>query len=408
MDYLRKNVAPAKNPPHRSLVAVVRCGSYEAEPLSKAVRRSLSLIGGLDSFLARGMSVFVKINHLAPQAPPERAVCTHPLFVRAVLRFLLDHGVRATVGDDVNFGRGDEFLQTGFRRVCQELGVPLVNLRETGFIEVPLRGDVLESVFIARPVHEADAVLNLPKLKTHSFTAFTGAVKNMFGVIPYGLRLEFHRRFLRNDIFSRMLVDVFSAAPPHLTIMDAVVGMEGEGPSSGFPRKVGLIIASRDAVAADAVASRVVSYHPLSVFTTSIADARGLGLGDLQRIEIVGAKIQAVEVKDFRPSSRATGMFSRWLPSFIYAYVSGQLILTPEVVHRECKACLECIKICPTQTIREVGGKAWVDEAGCIHCLCCHEVCIHRSIRLRHRPVGRLLRSAERLYKKTRRLIRKT
>jgi uncharacterized protein (DUF362 family)/Pyruvate/2-oxoacid:ferredoxin oxidoreductase delta subunit len=407
MSYSRTVSAPAKDQKQRSRVAIVGCNSYDAEELSRSVRQSLDLIGGLHSFLVRGMSVFVKINHLSPQAPPERAVCTHPFFVREVLRFLLDHGVRAMVGDDVNFGRGDEFVTTGFRAVCEELAVPLVNLRETGFVEVPLRGTVLQSVFIARPVHEADAVLNLPKLKTHSFTAFTGAVKNMFGVIPYGLRLEFHRRFLRNDIFSRMLVDVCSAAPPHLTIMDAVVGMEGEGPSSGFPKKVGLIIASRDAVAVDAVASRVATYHPFSVFTTSIADTRGLGVGDLQRIEIVGAKIQDVEVKDFRPSARATGMFSRWLPSFIYGYVSGQLILTPEVVRKECKSCLECIKICPAKTIREVGGKAWINESGCIHCLCCHEVCIHRSIRLRHRPVGRLIRSAERLYKKAKRFIRK-
>jgi uncharacterized protein (DUF362 family)/Pyruvate/2-oxoacid:ferredoxin oxidoreductase delta subunit len=351
------------------------------------------------------MSIFVKINHLAPQATPERAICTHPLFVREVLRILLDHGIRAMVGDDVNFDRGDEFLTSGFRRVCEDLGVPLVNLRETGFVEVPLRGAVLKSVFIARPVLEADAVLNLPKLKTHSFTVFTGAVKNMFGVIPYGLRLEYHRRFPRNDIFSRMLVDVCSAAPPHLTIMDAVIAMEGEGPSSGIPKKVGLIIAGRDPVAVDAVASRVTGHRPLGVFTTSIADARGFGVGDMRRIDIFGEKIEDVEVKDFRPSARATGMFRRWLPSFIYAYISGQLILTPEVVPKKCTACWECVKICPAKTIRQVGGKAWVDETGCIRCLCCHEVCIHRSFRLRHRPLGRLLRSAERFYKKIKRRL---
>jgi uncharacterized protein (DUF362 family)/Pyruvate/2-oxoacid:ferredoxin oxidoreductase delta subunit len=367
----------------------------------------LELLGSSGRFFARGMNVFVKINHLAPQATPDRAVCTHPLFVREVLRLLLNHGVRAMVGDDVNSGRGDEFLTTGFRRVCEELGVPLVNLRETGFVEIPLRGAVLESIFIGRPVLEADAVLNLPKLKTHSFTLFTGAVKNMFGAIPSGLRLEYHRRFLRNDVFSQMLVDVCAAAPPHLTIMDAVVGMEGEGPSSGVPKKVGLIISGRDPVAVDAVASRVAGHDPLSIFTTSIADARGLGVGDLRRIDILGEKIQDVEVKDFRPSVRATGMFSRWLPSFIYAHISGQLILTPEVIRKKCAGCLECIKICPAKTIHEVAGKAWVDETGCIHCLCCHEVCIHRSFRLRHRPLGRLLRGAERLYKEVKRRLRK-
>lgn len=379
-------------------VAVVRCPSYEAEALSGAVRRSLELVGGLGSFLDAGTKVFVKINHLSPHAPPDRAICTHPEFVREVLRVLLERDVRVTVGDDVNFGRGDEFLTTGFRQACAELGVPLANLRESGFTKIPLRGAVLNSVYIARPVLEADLVLNLPKLKTHSFTIFTGAVKNMYGVIPYGLRLDGHRRFLRNDLFSRMLVDVFSAVPRQLTIMDAVIGMEGEGPSSGVPKKIGLIISGADGVAVDAVASGIAGYDPFHVFTTYEAHARNLGLGDLRRIEVVGEKLADVQVRDFRPSSAATALFSRWVPSFIYAHMSGQLILTPEVVPAKCTACLDCINICPAETISLVRNKARVDEARCIHCLCCHEVCVHRSIRLKQRPVGRILRGGSMLY----------
>ncbi|MBN2408469.1 MAG: DUF362 domain-containing protein [Candidatus Aminicenantes bacterium] len=388
-------------------VAVVRCPLYEAGPLAQAVRRSLDLLGGLDSLLAPGMNVFVKINHLSPQASPERAICTHPLFAREVLRLLLDRGIFPTVGDDVNFGPGDEFLTTGFRSVCKGLGVPLVNLRERGFVKVSLDGTILKSVFIARPVLEADAVINLPKLKTHSFTAFTGAVKNMYGIIPSGLRLEYHRRFPRNDVFSQMLVDVFSAAPPSLNIMDAVVAMEGEGPSSGIPRRLGLVIAGRDGVAVDAAASRIVGTDPFQVFTTSFAAARGIGVGDLERIDIRGERIRSVEARDFRPSAIATGIFRRRLPSFLYATVSGQLVLTPEIVPQKCQACLECIRICPARTIREVKGKAWIDKSECIHCLCCHEVCIHRSIRLRQRPVGRLVRGAERLFKKAKTLVGK-
>jgi uncharacterized protein (DUF362 family)/Pyruvate/2-oxoacid:ferredoxin oxidoreductase delta subunit len=382
-----------------SRVALIRCPSYEAEALSGAVRRSLELVGGLSAYLSRGTKVFVKINHLSPHAPPERAICTHPLFVREVLRVLLEREVRPIVGDDVNIGRGDEFLTTGFRQVCAELGVPLINLREVGFSRIPLRGAVLKSVYVARPVLEADLVLNLPKLKTHSFTVFSGAVKNLYGVIPSGLRLDGHRRFLRSDLFSRMLVDVFSAIPRQVTIMDAVIGMEGEGPSSGVPKKIGLVISGADGVAVDAVASRIAGYHPLHVFTTSEAQARGLGVGDLDSIDVVGEKIEDVEARDFRPSSAATVLFRRWLPSFLYAYASGQLILTPEVVPARCTACLDCINICPAKTISLVSGRARIDEAGCIHCLCCHEVCFYRSIRLKQRPVGRIMRGGSHLYK---------
>ena len=369
MKHREQTEAQSPDQTSRAKVAVVRCPSYEAAALSGAVRRSLELVGGLGSFLDPGTKVFVKINHLSPHAPPDRAICTHPVFVREVLRVLLERDVRVTVGDDVNFGRGDEFLTTGFRQACAELGVPLANLRESGFSKISLPGAMLNSVYIARPVLEADLVLNLPKLKTHSFTVFTGAVKNMYGVIPYGLRLDGHRRFLCNDLFSRMLVDVFSAVPRQLTIMDAVIGMEGEGPSAGVPKKIGLIISGADGVAVDAVASRIAGYDPLHVLTTSEAQARGLGVGNLRSIVVVGEKLEDVQVRDFRPSSAATGLFRRWLPAFIYAYVSGELILTPEVVPPKCTACLECIKICPAETISLVRNKARIEETRCIHCL---------------------------------------
>jgi uncharacterized protein (DUF362 family)/Pyruvate/2-oxoacid:ferredoxin oxidoreductase delta subunit len=387
-------------PPRTAAVAVVRCPSYEAEALSRAVRQSLDLLGGAGAFLVSGARVFVKINHLSPHAPPERAICTHPAFLREVLRLLLEKDVRVTVGDDVNFGPGDEFLTTGFRQVCAEMGVPLVNLRQTGFTEVPIAGALLDSVYIARPVLEADLVLNLPKLKTHSLTVFTGAVKNLYGTIPYGLRLDGHRRFGRNDLFSRMLVDVFSAIPRQFTIMDAVIGMGGEGPSSGVPKEIGLIIAGEDGVAVDAVASSIIGHDPLQVVTTSEAHKRNLGLGDLERIQVIGESLARVRVRDFRPSLAASRLFRRRLPSRLYAFVSGKLILTPEIIREKCTACLECLTVCPARTIHLVRDAVWVDEAGCIHCLCCHEVCVQRSIRLKQRPLGRMIRGMSRLSRK--------
>jgi uncharacterized protein (DUF362 family)/NAD-dependent dihydropyrimidine dehydrogenase PreA subunit len=367
------------------------------------LRRSLELLGGPGAFLDAGAEVFVKINHLSPQAPPERAICTHPAFLREVLRILLENGARVTVGDDVHSGRREESLAAGFREVCDELGVRLVNLRETGFSEVRVAGALLDAVFIARPVVEADLVLNLPKLKTHSYTLFTGAVKNLYGVIPYGSRLDGHRRFVRNDVFSRMLVDVFSAVPRQFTIMDAVVGMDGEGPSSGTPRKIGLIIAGGDGVAVDAVASSLTGHDPLRVFTTSEAHKRNLGVGDPRRIEVLGEDPAETRVEGFRPSSAAPLLFRHRLPSRLYAYISGELVLTPKVIPEKCTGCQDCLAACPAQTIRMTGDRAWVEEAGCIHCLCCHEVCLHRAIRLKQRPVGRIVRGGSRIYSEIRR-----
>jgi len=360
----------------------------------------LELLGGLDRFINRQARVFVKINHLSSSAPAEKAINTHPEFLRKMLELLVDQGARITVGDDIAGGRDDGFLATGIRQICDRLGVRLVNLKETGFVETVIRGAVLEKVFIARPVLEAETWLNLPKLKTHSFTVFTGAVKNLFGLIPLGLRLHLHRRFFRNDIFSQMLVDLFSAVPPRLTVMDAVVGMEGEGPSAGRPKAVGLIVASADAVAVDAVASRVVGYDPAEVFTTAFAEARGLGAGDLGRIEIVGERIQDVEVRDFRPSAAAVNLFRNRLPSVLYARIQEELLLTPAVVLQRCTGCGQCIRICPTGAAQSNGKKAWIVEEKCIHCLCCHESCPGQAIRLKQRPVGRLINAGRDIFRK--------
>jgi ferredoxin len=287
------------------------------------------------------------------------------------------------------------------------LGVPIINLKEKGFSEVPIRGAVLDRAYIARPVLEADFLVNLPKLKTHSFTIFTGAVKNMYGVIPLGLRHQLHRRFSRNDAFSRMLVDLYAAVPPRLTIMDAVVGMDGEGPSAGRPRAIGLILAGFDGVAVDAVATRVAGYDPGAIFTTAFAGESGIGVADLRLIDVAGEPPQEVAVEDFRPSAAAVKLFRRKIPSLLYALFQSELVLIPEVRPDVCTACQECVRICPSGAVHLAGEAALVDERKCIHCLCCHEACPDRAIRLKQLALGRMIRTASGAYGKLKSLLRR-
>ena len=375
-------------------VAVVRCLSYEDRPLRDAVRRSLELVGGLGSCLGTGRRVFVKINHLSPGSPPEHAIVTHPLFTRQVLEALKDLGADITVGDDIRSGPADGFAVSGYAAMCRELGVRLINLKSAGFREVPCpSGEALKSVYVSSAVLDADAVVDLPKLKTHSFTAFTGAVKNMFGVIPCGSRLDLHSRFPGSEAFSRALVDIFACVPPRLTLMDAIVAMDGPGPAGGAPRPVGLVLAGRDAVAVDAVAQNLVGFGPEDVATTVLAARRGLGRADLRSIEIAGESLADVRVKRFRKATLPVGLLKRKLPAFLYAYVSGELIPSPEVVSAACTGCGECRDVCPRGAVVMDGGRARILKGPCIRCLCCHEACRSRAIRLRMRPVGRAVRA---------------
>jgi len=202
-----------------------------------------------------------------------------------------------------------------------------------------------------------------------------------------------------------MLVDIFSCAPLHLTIMDAVVAMEGEGPSAGNPRTAGVILASKDAVALDAVATKITGFNPMDIYTTQNAHQRGLGTAKIEEIEVVGEKIHEVEVKNFKHSAIASGFIQRKIPSFLHAHIQGQLILIPKVKRDKCTVCMECINICPRGAAKLDKSAAWIDKSLCIHCMCCHEVCRFQAIKLKQRPVGWIIGGIRSLYKSARSLF---
>jgi len=273
-------------------VSLRKIQDYQSGMLRQALIQTLFLLGGLEKIINPGSRIFVKINHLSPPSAAEEAIITHPALTREVLLLLKEIGCTITAGDDIQSKQKDGFSISGYRELCNSLGIPLVNLKEVGFRRIDCEGKVLDKAYISPLLLDSDFLINLPKLKTHSFTMFTGAVKNMYGIIPHGLRSSYHRQFYKNELFSQMLVDIFSCAPPHLNIMDAIVAMEGEGPSAGRPKKVNLILASRDAVALDAVASKIIGLDPLQILTTKYADERGLGVGQLENIEIIGERMQ--------------------------------------------------------------------------------------------------------------------
>jgi uncharacterized protein (DUF362 family)/Pyruvate/2-oxoacid:ferredoxin oxidoreductase delta subunit len=386
----------------KSPVGIVRLGNYRPDKVASALARGLDLLGGLSSIIRPQSRVFVKINHLSPASPPERGIVTHPVLAGEVLKLLKNMNCDVTVGDDIQSSAADGFAVSGYDKICRLVGVRLVNLKEAGFRKVALEGSRLKSVYISPLCLDADFVINLAKLKTHSLTVFTGAVKNMFGVIPHGLRIKGHRQFGQSDQFSEMLVDIFSRVRPHLTIMDGVVAMEGEGPAAGRCRTTGVVIVGRDGVAVDAVSSAIIGFNPLNIFTTSDADKRGLGQGRLSQIEILGEPLDSVRVEDFEHSAVALGLLRRKLPSRLFSSIYDHLALTPEVIAGRCTGCLECVGICPAGAAKTREGKAWLDQTVCIHCMCCHEVCRFQAIRVRERFLGRVIHRAEALWKAAR------
>ena len=366
----------------RARVAVVRCESYEPGEVGRAVREALDLLGGLGGIVAPGQRVLLKPNLLSAK-PPERAITTHPSVLAPIAEVVREAGGDPTMGDSPGGAiRGIErvWRNTGMLELSERTGVPLVNFEASSSVE--LRGKLC-SYMIARPVVDADIIVNVPKLKTHVLTAYTGCVKNMYGAIPGFGKARLHSVAPRPVPFSRHVVDVYALVRPALHVMDAVVAMEGDGPSGGRPRHAGAILAGTDGVAVDAVAALMIGFREGGIPTLVQAEAMGLGTARLSEIEIVGEDPGSFDLAGFElPRSRVMN----FIPTFLVRALRPWIWAYPEMSKEwGCRgeACAVCVRSCPVGAIemKETGPVA--DRRTCVECLCCHEVCPESAVRIR-------------------------
>ena len=236
---------------------------------------------------------------------------------------------------------------------------------------------------------ECDVVISVPKLKTHGLMRFTGAVKNLFGTVPGTIKAGYHVKLQTADRFAEMLLDLVSFVRPALTVMDAVVGMDGDGPSAGRPFPIGAIMAAADPVAMDVAALSLVGHDPMSVLTVSRAVERGWTTGQAGDLEVVGDNLATLRVGGFRlPAGGRSEM--DMVPTFLLPLGTRLLVASPHVTAR-CIGCGLCIENCPVQTIAQVDGRARIQLADCIRCYCCHELCPEQAIELHQPWLGRTL-----------------
>ncbi|MCE5200693.1 MAG: DUF362 domain-containing protein [Armatimonadota bacterium] len=377
----------------KPIVSIVKCEDYDAGRVGDAVAEALRL-AELDSSFNSGQNVLLKPNLLSARTPDE-AVTTHPALVTALGKITLERGCRVAVGDSPPFNgetqaRYDRLCEvTGIRAVADELSIPLLRFEEDVVRAANPEGRFYRSFEVARAALESDVIINIPKLKTHGLTAYTGAVKNLFGCIPGIRKGLFHVQSAeQRETFAQMLVDLLGVFKPAINVMDAVVALEGEGPNSGNPRHVGLIIASADPVALDAVACAIIGIDPLSIHTTRLAHEQGLGCGDLSSIDVRGESIESVRVSGFKQSSG----HNDWarIPTPVRRLLRNQLVASPQVRSGECVGCGDCARACPVKAITP-GKPVTIDLTRCIRCYCCHEVCNPSAINLKVGMVGRIV-----------------
>ncbi len=362
-----------------SKVSIQRAGGYDA--LRSHIEKLIDDLGGWRAHVRPGDSVLLKVNLLLAR-DPERGATTHPAVVKAVAESLLDYGASVAIGDSPGTAdKGVErvFRNTGMIDVAESLGIPWVRFETAGTRTIPI--DDKLTLQITRAIDGFDRIVSLPKLKTHSFMLYTGAVKNLFGLVPGFQKAGFHKLLPRPSEFSRMLIAIYERVPVALHIMDAIVGMEGNGPSSGELRDVGLLLASTDGVAMDTVAAHIIGIKPNRVITTKLAQKAGLGQGDLSKIEIPGG-----ELSDFileKPFKLPPMIPDRLVPTWLVRYLGRLIWIRPVPIEDKCVRCGICAKHCPVDAITMRGERLpEFDYKACITCLCCHELCPEDAIEL--------------------------
>ena len=377
-------------------VSVVPCAAYDDAQVEAALRAALAPIGGLD-FVRPGMTVGVKVN-LVTAMKPDSAATVHPSVVCALTRLLREKDARVVIGDSPGGIYTAPYLKVvydvcGMRR-AEALGAKLNDDFSQTEVSFPEAAQAKRFPYTAW-LGKVDAIIDLCKLKTHGMMGLTCAVKNFFGTIPGTRKPEFHYRYPRAEDFADMLVDLYEYSRPSLCICDAVIGMEGNGPTQGTPRKIGCLLAARNGHLLDAVAAGLIGLGVRDVPTLQAAEARGLLPESMDQISVSGDPSRFA-VPDFNTvraqSSVFFHVFGDGVPGKVVDFFAARILTPfPRLDPPACIGCGKCAQVCPAKAIAMRGGKPRIRRSVCIHCFCCQEFCPKGAMRVSRHAVMKLL-----------------
>ena len=386
------NLVNIPNTMPKSKVALVKCSSYDRNEVLAAVRTGLDLLGGISAFVRPGDKIVLKPNVLIGTSP-DNGVTTHTTVFRAAAVLLKEAGAVVSYGDSPAFGKCKGNLRrAGLKRVGDELGLRLADF-DSGKPVSHKDALLVKKFVITNGVLEADGLVSLPRLKTHGLTLFTGAVKNQLGCIPGLLKSQYHVKLPDPYDFATMLVDLNTLIKPRLYILDGITAMEGNGPRSGKPKQLNVLLFSSDPIALDATACRIINLNPAVVPTSQPGEAAKLGTYHAENIELVGGDIDTFFDPSFNvnrtpPSHSSGGRFS--------TFIKNRITQRPVIDKSRCDLCGVCVKMCPVRP-KAVdwyeGDKSQPPRHNydrCIRCYCCQETCPAGAILIESPLLGRL------------------
>ncbi|MCP4715379.1 MAG: DUF362 domain-containing protein [Deltaproteobacteria bacterium] len=370
------------SPSRDTTVGVYRCSDYDYDRVKACVDRiGTELLGGWGTFIPDGASVLIKPNFLKP-ATAAQCVSPHPVVVKAIAAACREAGAgKIIIGDSPGFSTAQKVAaKCGILDIANELGIEVVNFTESTAITAP--PEFFHRQFsIAREAAEADIIINLPKFKTHAMMTMTLAVKNLYGLFVGKQKGRWHFQCGRDyHHFARLLVELAYSVKPAVSILDAVIGMEGNGPGSGSPRQLGFLAASRDMLSLDRVALDIAGVDPEQVPIFDAGRACGLDSA-LDSIPLIGDPVEPLKINDLKQAAHMDVQgppYMRPLSWLIKRFVT----VKPMVDAKACKGCRICLEACPAESIiqKQNTGPVSIDHNTCIRCFCCQELCPEGAI----------------------------
>ncbi len=372
--------------------ALAPCRDYESASVRRALEAAIRAAGGLD-WVKKGMRIGIKLN-LCAAKKPEEAATTHPALAAELTRMLTERGAEVVLGDSP----GGPFVAPLMHRLYEATGLKLCEEAggilngDFGYTEVDFpEGKSLRRFAYVDWLRSCDEVINFCKLKSHGMMGMTAAVKNLYGVIPGTHKSEYHYRYEDPMRFADMLVDLNEYVKPRLSLCDAVEIMEGNGPTMGTPRHLGLVLACRDPYRLDRLCAALLGLKEKEIPYLEAAKRRGL-LAEAE--PEIGAMAAPYALTDFRRSGATASWFARSEEDRGLRKIAKQamyvLFRSRPVPGRECTGCGKCARDCPAKAITIRGGRASIRRSACIRCFCCQEFCPTGAMKVRRSLAAKL------------------